>query len=87
MSANPGPLATIRGIISPAGWSERGEVTRVRILTPNEDEYIVYPGQQSRKLLRHLHESLSVTGRISIGKNGEKVIRVSDYEVLPTGQA
>ena len=75
-------LATIRGLVIPVDWDEKGNVTATAISTHLEEEYLVEQNAWGESLLAFLRQRVKVSGSIAVMEGGKKVITVKKYEVL-----
>jgi hypothetical protein len=55
---------TIHGIVIPAAWNNKGEVTSVIIATYNEGKYLVKDTPAGRRLLPFLRKRVVVMGML-----------------------
>ena len=77
-----GSFTTLRGLVIPVDWDDKGNVTATAISTHLEEEYLVDQDAWGEALLAFLRQRVKVSGSIAIKKNGKKVITVKKYEVL-----
>ena len=82
VNKNESSLTTIRGLVVPVEWDEKGNVTATAISTHFEEEYLVDQNAWGEALLAFLRERVKVSGSITQNKNGKKIIAVGKYEVL-----
>ena len=75
-------LTTIRGLILPVDWDERGNITSIAVSTNSEEEYIVDENPLADELLAFTRLRVRVRGSVREDQNGKKVITVEKYEVL-----
>jgi len=75
-------LTTVRGLVIPVGWDDRGNVTATAISTHLEEEYLVDQDAWGEALLAFLRQRVKVSGSVVLKKDGKKVITVKKYEVL-----
>jgi hypothetical protein len=70
---------TIRGIVIPEAWDEKGEITSVAIVTFNEEKYVVKDTPKGRDLQSLLRSCVKVRGII---ENHEQisVIKVDRFQ-------
>ena len=73
---------TIKGLIIPVDWDEKGNVTATAISTHLEEEYLVDQNAWGEALLAFLRQRVKVSGSIVLKEDGKKVITVKKYEVL-----
>jgi hypothetical protein len=71
-------LITIRGIVIPVGWDEKGEVIDAAIFTNDEDEYIIQKDLKGKELLDLIHKELEVSGFVK-KVDKKKIIVVKTY--------
>jgi len=56
-------LITIRGIVIPVDWDEKGSVVALAISTPDEDEYFIdRDHHKGKELLHFIQEDVEVSG-------------------------
>ena len=73
---------TLCGIVIPTTWGDDGAPTGVAILTRDEGEYEVVPGDTSNRLLSHLRrEVLARTVALS-GPAGQQRVKVLSFAIL-----
>ena len=70
---------SIKGILIPVDWDDKGNVTKAAILTANEDEYIVEEKEKGKKLLGLMQQAVEVSGVVR-EKAGKKMITVEKFE-------
>jgi hypothetical protein len=73
---------TIKGLIIPVDWDEKGNVTGTAISTHLEEEYLVDDNARGEELIAFLRQRAKVSGFIIEKAKGKKVITVKHYEVL-----
>jgi hypothetical protein len=80
-------LITIRGIVVPADWDERGIVISINIATFDEEEYFIERNDVAEELFMRLGQGVEVTGHFQDvnGKKILKVIRVNKEEIRSEG--
>ena len=81
-SNNEGRPATIRGLVAPVAWDDKGNVLAAAISTHFEEEYLIEQNGWGEALLALLRQKVKVSGFIIQNANGKKVITVKHYEVL-----
>ena len=79
-----GPLlVTIRGIVVPADWDEKGKVVAVAVSTYNEVEYFIENHEKEKGLKKVIREEVEARGIVK--KEGKKLImKVKDYRLKPS---
>ena len=78
-ASNP---TTVRGLVIPVDWDDKGNVTATAISTHLEEEYLVDQDAWGEALLAFLRQRVKVSGSVVLKKDGKKVITVKKYEVL-----
>jgi len=69
---------TIRGIIIPADWDEKGRVVTVAVSGQNEQEYLIDKDYKGRELMHYIEEEVEVRGIATEAKD-KKMITVQKY--------
>ena len=82
MNKDAGILATVRGLVIPVDWDDKGNVTATAISTHLEEEFLVDQNAWGEALLAFLRQRVKVSGSIVLKEDGKKVITVNKYEVL-----
>lgn len=72
---------SIKGILVPVDWDEKGNAIRLAIMTPNEEEYIVEENRNGRELLDLMRQEVEVRG-ILREEAGHKIIMVETYKQM-----
>jgi len=75
-------LTTVRGLVIPVDWDDKGNVTATAISTHLEEEYLVEQNAWGEALLAFLRQRVKVSGSLVLKEDGKKVISVKKYEVL-----
>lgn len=75
-------LTTIRGLIIPAQWDDRGNITATAISTYFEEEYFIEQNPWGEELLAFVRQRAKVSGVVGEDERGKKVIAVRKYEIL-----
>ena len=75
-------LTTLRGLVLPVDWDERGNIKSLAISTNSEEEYVVDENPLADELLAFTRLRVKVKGSVREDDNGKKVITVEKYEVL-----
>jgi 5S rRNA maturation endonuclease (ribonuclease M5) len=75
-------LTTVRGLVIPVDWDDKGNVTATAISTHLEEEYLVDQDAWGEALLAFLRQRVKVSGSVVLKKDGKKIIAVKKYEVL-----
>ena len=71
-------LITIRGIVIPVDWDEKGKVVATAISTHNEDEYLIDNDYKGKELLQSIRKEVEVSGVARENKD-KKTIAVQKY--------
>lgn len=74
-------LVTLRGVIIPADWDEKGNVITIAIATHGEDEYVIGGQENAEKYLDLLRKEVEVKGWFR-EKGGKKTITIKTYKVV-----
>ena len=69
---------TIKGIVIPVDWDEKGKVVAAAISTHNEDEYLIDNDYKGEELLHFVQEEVEVSGVAKENKD-KKIIAVQKY--------
>ncbi len=81
---------TIRGIVIPAAWNEKGDVISVAIATYHEEKYLVADNIIGRNLMSLLKKKVVVDGVIKDEDTVKiiyaKTIRIDDHGTQDTGR-
>lgn len=73
---------TIKGLIIPVDWDDRGFVTAAAIMTDFEEEYLINEDSWGDELFAFLRQRVKVRGLVRKNEIGKNVITVKNYEVL-----
>ena len=73
---------TIRGLLVPVDWDERGNITETAVSTYFEEEYLIERNARGEALLPFLRHKVKVAGVVRMDDRGRRVIRVKEYEVI-----
>lgn len=76
-------LITIRGLIMPVNWDERGKVTAIAASTFDEEEYLLEYNKKIDQLFSLLRKEVEVTGYVR-EEEGEKVMMVKKFHLKRT---
>ena len=75
-------VSTIRGLIIPVDWDNRGNVISTIVSTHFEEEYLIDQNPRADELLAYVRQRVKVRGYVRQDENGRKIITVEGYEVL-----
>ncbi len=70
-------LITIRGIVIPVAWDEKGKVVAAALSTHTEDEYLIDPDYKGKELLHHIQEEVEVSGVVR--EEDKKILNIQKY--------
>ena len=70
------PLTTIRGLVIPVEWDDKGNILNLVISTFDEDEYLIELDQRGKQLMSSIRQELEVTGEVTEIEE-RKVIKVT----------
>jgi hypothetical protein len=73
---------TIRGLLVPIDWDEKGNITEIAVSTYFEEEYLIEKNVREEALLPFLRQKVKVIGFVRMDARGRKVVRVEEYEVI-----
>jgi hypothetical protein len=73
-----GKIITIRGIVIPVDWDEKGKVTAAALSAHNEEEYSIDQDYKGEELLHHIQKEVEVIGVVR-KNNRKKIIAVQKY--------
>jgi hypothetical protein len=77
-------LITIRGIVIPADWDEKGKAVAAAISTHEEEEYLIDKNYKGEELLHYIQEEVEVSG-IAKENQDNKTITVQKYILRKQG--
>ena len=73
---------TIRGLVVPVDWDDKGNITETAVSTYLEEEYLIERNSKGEALLAFLRQKVKVIGLVKINDVGRKVVRVKEYEII-----
>ena len=73
---------TIRGLIMPMDWDDRGNVTGVTISTSLEEEYRIELDRRGEELLGFVRQRVKASGKVRLDAQGREVLMVDAYQIL-----
>jgi 5S rRNA maturation endonuclease (ribonuclease M5) len=76
-----GKVITIRGIVIPVDWDEKGTVIAAALSTHNEEEYSIDHDYKGEELLRYIQKEVEVSG-VARKSNNKKKITISAFEII-----
>lgn len=71
---------TIRGILIPTAWNERGDVVAVAIATYNEEKYLVSNDEMVPSLLSLLRKRVVVNGIVN-RQSTDRIVDIKDIKM------
>ena len=75
-------LTTLRGLILPVDWDERGTIRSIAVSTNSEEEYLIDENPLADELLAFTRLRVKVRGSVREDETGRKIITVEKYEVV-----
>ena len=72
--------STVRGVIIPIDWDEKGNAVAVAISSHDEDEYYIEKDEKGGPLLAFIQEEVEVSGIVRENGN-KKIITVKEYRI------
>ena len=75
-------LVTIRGIVIPADWDEKGNVVAVAVSTYDEVEYLIENHEKEKELKAFIREEVEVSGILREEKN-KPIMKIKEYRLKP----
>jgi 5S rRNA maturation endonuclease (ribonuclease M5) len=76
-----GKVITIRGIVVPVDWDEKGNVIAAALSTHKEEEYLIDHDYKGRKLMDYIQHEVEVSGVVR-RDNNKKTITITTYEII-----
>jgi hypothetical protein len=73
---------TIRGIVIPVDWDEKGNVVAVAVSTYDEVEYLIENHEKEKELKAFIREEVEVSGILTEEKN-RLIIKIKEYRLKP----
>jgi len=76
-------LITIRGIVTPVDWDEKGNVVATAISTHTEEEYLVINDSKGKELLNLIQEAVEVSGLVRelVGIKVSTVKHITNWKI------
>ena len=71
----------LRGLVTPAGWDEKGNVVTIALSSFDENEYLIDSDETGTKLFSLLRVAVQLSGIVR-NEEGVKRIRVENYRVI-----
>ncbi|MBL7174592.1 MAG: hypothetical protein ISS66_02085 [Desulfobacteraceae bacterium] len=77
------PVTTIRGIVIPVEWDDKGNILKLVISTFDEDEYLIELDKRGKQLMSSIRKELEVTGLVIEGDERKviKVMRINPNQI------
>lgn len=76
-------LITVRGLLVPAAWDEKGEVTAIATSTFDEEEYLLDYNKKIDRLLLLVQKEVEVSGYVR-NEKGKKIMKVQKFHLKRT---
>jgi 5S rRNA maturation endonuclease (ribonuclease M5) len=76
-----GEVITIKGIVLPVDWDEKGNVIAAALSTHKEEEYLIDHDYKGRKLMDYIQHEVEVSGVVR-RNNNKKTITITTYDVI-----
>ena len=73
---------TIRGIVIPADWDEKGNVVAVAVSTYDEVDYLIENHEKEKELKTFIREEVEVSGILRQEKN-RLIMKIKKYRLKP----
>ena len=80
MGSSDDKQITIRGLIVPSEWDDRGNVISISVSSFNEDEYLIEEDNVSEKIHNHIRETVEASGFVR-EEGGVKRIKIKSFRV------
>jgi len=75
-------VTTIRGILIPADWDERGNIIAATVSTCFEEDYLIEQSPRAEELLAYVRQRVKIRGLVKQEESGKKVVTVENFEIL-----
>ena len=75
-------LVTIRGIVIPADWDEKGNVVAVAVSAYDEVEYLIENHEKEKELKAFIREEVEVSGTMREDEGGNLIFKVKEYSLI-----
>ena len=75
-------LTTIKGLIIPVDWDDRGNIIAAAVSTYFEEEYLIDQNPWGEELLAFVRQRVKASGIVRDGNHGKKILTVKRYEIL-----
>jgi hypothetical protein len=75
-------LTSIKGIVLPVNWDEKGNIVALALSTHEEDEYLIEVDEKGQELMAFVRDEVVVTGIVNKTEKG-KTIAVKKYRLKP----
>jgi hypothetical protein len=72
---------TLIGIVIPADWNDRQEVSAAALATADEKEYRIAGNKKGKELLGCLQRQIEATGGLELDEKGRDIITIRRYIV------
>lgn len=72
---------TVRGLVVPVDWDEKGNALAAAISTPDEQEYVIQQDEKGKELLKFIRHDVEVYGVVRKAIKGRKAVTVKSYKL------
>jgi len=69
-----------KGILTPSGWDEKGNILSISLQTIDENEYLIEKNEMEKELRAYINEKLEVKGKVRERIDGKKSLYVRYYK-------
>ena len=69
-----------KGILTPSGWDEKGNILSISLQTIDENEYIIEKNEMERELRSYINEKIEVKGKVRERIDGKKSLYIQQYK-------
>ena len=76
---NKNNIVTLKGIVIPVSWDNKGNVVAIAISTDREEEYLICNDNKGKKLFNFIQDLVKVRGKIK-EVAGIKLIKINRME-------
>jgi len=76
-----GKIITIKGVVIPVDWDEKGKVIAAALSTHREEEYLIDHDDKGRKIMDYIQREVEVSGVVR-KNNNKDMITITTYEVI-----
>ena len=69
-----------KGILTPSGWDEKGNILSISLQTIDENEYLIEKNEMEGELRSYINEKVEVKGKVRERIDGKKSLYVRYYK-------